>query len=66
MNAALLELNERCTSGWDFEIISTFFVDAPLPDYERCTSGSDLEIISTFFVDAALPDLNERCTSGSK
>jgi hypothetical protein len=57
--------SERCTSGSDLEIISTFFVDAALPEpNERCTSGSDLEIISTFSVDAALPDLNERCTSG--
>jgi hypothetical protein len=38
-NAVLPDLNERCTSGWDFEIISTFFVDAALPDpNERCTS----------------------------
>jgi hypothetical protein len=61
MDAALLDPNERCTSGWDFAIISTwtlhfwmglcntFDMDAALPDpNESCTSGSDFEIISTW------------------
>jgi hypothetical protein len=65
MNAALLELNERCTSG--IERTLHFWMGLGNNFYNfrgRRTTGPERTLHFWNRPNAALPDLNERCTSG--